>query len=105
MNEVRDRLLELKQEYENRVANTEKHLLHRDEPVSQDFAEQAVELENEEVVERLDEEAKHELALVNAALKRLENGEYGRCESCGSEINKSRLEALPHTAKCIHCAD
>lgn len=105
MEQAKNKLLELKAEYEQRVENTEKHLLHREEPVSQDFAEQAVEMENEEVVERLDEEAKHELALVNAALGRIENGEYGLCEACGVQISEARLEALPHAAKCINCAD
>lgn len=105
MEHAKSKLLELKAEYERRVENTEKHLLHREEPVSQDFAEQAVELENEEVVERLDEEAKHELALVNAALGRIERGEYGVCEACGTEINAARLDALPHAAKCIDCAE
>lgn len=105
MEQAKNKLLELKAEYEQRVENTEKHLLHREEPVSQDFAEQAVEMENEEVVERLDVEAKHELALVNAALGRIENGEYGLCEACGVQISEARLEALPHAAKCINCAD
>jgi RNA polymerase-binding protein DksA len=105
MEQAKSKLLELKAEYEQRVENTEKHLLHREEPVSQDFAEQAVELENEEVVERLDEEAKHELALVNAALARIESGDYGVCVVCGCEINEARLAALPHAAKCIDCAD
>lgn len=105
MDQAKSKLLELKAEYEKRIENTEKHLLHREEPVSQDFAEQAVEMENEEVVERLDEEAKHELALVNSALGRIEKGEYGICEACGNEISEERLDALPHAEKCINCAE
>ncbi len=104
MDQAKSKLLELKAEYEKRIENTEKHLLHREEPVSQDFAEQAVEMENEEVVERLDEEAKHELALVNSALGRIEKGEYGICEACGNEISEARLHALPHAENCINCA-
>ena len=105
MDQAKSKLLELKAEYEKRIENTEKHLLHREEPISQDFAEQAVEMENEEVVERLDEEAKHELALVNSALGRIEKGEYGICEACGNEISEARLDALPHAEKCINCAE
>ena len=104
MSQPKEKLLALKAEYEQRVENTEKHLFKREEPVSQDFAEQAVEMENEEVVERLDEEAKHELALVNAALARIEAGNYGECTSCGEDISAERLNALPHAAKCIKCA-
>lgn len=61
-------------------------------------------MENEEVVERLDEEAKHELALVNAALARIKAANYGECKSCGEDISAERLNALPYAAKCIKCA-
>lgn len=104
MKDLKNQLLALKTEYEQRVENTEKHLFKRDEPVSQDFAEQAVEMENEEVIERLDEEAKHELALVNAALTRIKEGTFGQCVDCGDDISTERLNALPHAPKCINCA-
>ncbi|HEX6964118.1 MAG TPA: TraR/DksA C4-type zinc finger protein [Lacipirellula sp.] len=42
---------------------------------------------------------------VRAALKRIDDGEYGRCESCGKPIAETRLEALPYTRYCIKCAD
>jgi RNA polymerase-binding transcription factor DksA len=41
---------------------------------------------------------------LSAALERLDDGEYGRCERCGSEIGAARLEALPTTRFCISCA-
>lgn len=58
-----------------------------------------------EVREGLDDEAAQELNQVNDALARLERGEYGLCESCGSPIGKARLEALPYTTLCIDCAE
>jgi len=103
MQEYKAQLLKLKSEYEQRIQRTEKHLTHEAGPVSQDFAEQAVERENEEVIERLDEEAKHELALVKLALSKLEAGIYGECESCGEDIAKARLSAVPQAKKCINC--
>jgi DnaK suppressor protein len=42
---------------------------------------------------------------VQGALKRLDDGTYGRCESCGKTISEARLEALPYTRFCIKCAD
>lgn len=42
---------------------------------------------------------------VRAALKRLDDGTFGRCESCGKPISEARLEALPYTRYCIKCAD
>jgi DnaK suppressor protein len=41
---------------------------------------------------------------VERALAKLEEGTYGRCESCGNEINPVRLEAMPAARYCIDCA-
>ncbi|MEI2698520.1 MAG: TraR/DksA C4-type zinc finger protein [Microthrixaceae bacterium] len=40
---------------------------------------------------------------VDAALARLESGDYGTCTSCGDPIAPDRLEALPSTAFCLSC--
>jgi RNA polymerase-binding transcription factor DksA len=42
---------------------------------------------------------------VQAALRRLDDGTYGRCEFCERPIAEARLEALPYTRFCIKCAD
>lgn len=39
-----------------------------------------------------------------AALRRLEDGTYGRCEGCGQQIADARLEAIPYTRLCQPCA-
>src|SRR5258707_15870478 len=41
---------------------------------------------------------------VERALAKLDEGTYGRCESCGKEIAEVRLEAMPATRYCIDCA-
>lgn len=38
---------------------------------------------------------------LEAALQRLDEGRYGRCEACGGEIAEGRLEARPWTRFCI----
>ena len=40
---------------------------------------------------------------VRAALRRIEEGAYGRCAACGSEIEPERLEALPCAEFCLAC--
>jgi DnaK suppressor protein len=40
---------------------------------------------------------------LNEALERIENGTYGKCRSCGGEIGRPRLEAVPHATQCIKC--
>ena len=37
------------------------------------------------------------------ALKRIEQGDYGRCTDCGKLIEKERLEAVPHAQQCLQC--
>ena len=38
------------------------------------------------------------------ALAKLEEGSYGRCDSCGGPIAPGRLEVAPESALCIECA-
>ena len=40
---------------------------------------------------------------LNEALERIKKGTYGLCRSCGDEIGKPRLEAVPHATQCIKC--
>lgn len=42
---------------------------------------------------------------VDQALRRLYRNEYGLCQSCGKEIGKPRLEAIPHASLCVACQE
>ena len=42
---------------------------------------------------------------IDEALDRLKNGEYGRCENCGTEIPEARLEVVPEARFCIRCQE
>ena len=44
-----------------------------------------------------------QLALVEDALARLDDGSFGACVRCGKPIAAARLEALPWAATCIDC--
>ncbi len=44
-----------------------------------------------------------QLALVEAALARLDDGSFGACVRCARPIAPARLEALPWAATCIDC--
>ncbi len=58
-------------------------------------------------------EREHEMALaashreilgqVERALRRIETGSYGVCESCGNPIGKARLQAFPRATLCLSC--
>ena len=91
-------------ELAERVSRIDTQLNHREEPPPADFADQASEQENLEVLRALESEGRSELALVEAALARLDTNEYGRCQHCGAGIAPARLSALPWTDSCITCA-
>ena len=38
-----------------------------------------------------------------AALRRLEAGEFGTCENCGNPIGKARMEVFPKATMCVRC--
>lgn len=42
---------------------------------------------------------------IDAALRRLEEGIYGRCSECGGEIAATRLRAVPFAVRCKDCED
>ncbi|MDD4857361.1 MAG: TraR/DksA C4-type zinc finger protein [Candidatus Krumholzibacteria bacterium] len=45
------------------------------------------------------------LKAIEAALERIERGEYGLCIECGELISEKRLEAVPSAELCIACKD
>jgi DnaK suppressor protein len=51
----------------------------------------------------LRERAEQHLALVDAAIARVEDGTFGTCIRCGRPVAPDRLEALPWAAHCIDC--
>jgi DnaK suppressor protein len=50
------------------------------------------------------ERRRMEIAQIDAAFKRLDEGEFGYCVECGDEIAEKRLEVHPAIARCVECA-
>lgn len=69
-----------------------------------DWEDLAQEREGDEVLEDLGQAAESEVARIDAALKRIEDGEYGFCAKCGTEIEVARLDLMPETPFCRSCA-
>ena len=63
-----------------------------------------MERESDEVLEDLGLSAQHEMRMIDAALRRVEDGEYGYCVKCGAQIAEERLDVLPATPFCRDCA-
>jgi len=75
-----------------------------DQPVSEDFSEQATEREDEEVLEDLGAAGLQEIRMIEAALDRIANGSYGVCVNCGDPIGEARLDVVPQAPRCRNCA-
>ena len=52
---------------------------------------------------RLREREQGLLSKIDAALKKIDAGEYGECRSCGEDIGVKRLKARPVAELCIEC--
>lgn len=63
-----------------------------------DLADEAEEIENRTLVE---EDLVTRLTSIKAAITRIQDGTYGKCEKCGEDIPDDRLEANPAADTCI----
>lgn len=71
---------------------------------SADWEELATEREGDEVLEGMGLSGQQEIRMIEAALQRIDAGEYGVCAKCGAEISEARLDVLPFTPFCRSCA-
>jgi len=98
-------LLSLRDEMTGRINAISKDLHHEEHAIEKDFAEQATQLENDEVLNSLNDEAKATIMNIDKALLRIENNTYGICAECAEPINEKRLAAAPEASLCIGCAE
>ena len=72
------------------------HDQHPDDIATQTFQRE----QDRSIEERLD----YEISEIDDALKRIERGDYGKCEKCDKTISDDRLEILPATRYCLEHA-
>ena len=71
----------------------------------QDLGDEASSLTLERLNSSLGKSDIEELKLIDDAILRLENGEYGFCIDCGEHISSKRLETFPYAARCVVCQE
>lgn len=94
---LKARLIELG----HRLEEVEEELEQTPDP---DWEERATAREGDEVLEELGHAGQQEIAMILAALRRIDAGEYGVCVGCGADILPERLDAVPHAPQCRKCA-
>lgn len=99
------RQLEAQQvQYRTRLEQLERDRRRQGVALSADFAEQAGERENDEVVDALSVGTQVALTQVDHALQRADAGLWGVCERCGRAIADARLRKMPEATRCTRCA-
>lgn len=101
---IERRLLLRRAELSQRTESVGADLRHERDPLVADFADQAVQRSNDEVLRGIGDSAKDELRQIDVALRRLAAGQYFTCSKCSGEIETARREALPATDLCAACA-
>lgn len=68
-----------------------------------DVIDAAYDSAQDEISSQLAEVESRELASIENALERMNEGTYGLCEVCSGKIPLARLNALPYATMCIEC--
>ncbi len=105
LQKIRQKLANRHSEIQQRLEKISRDLRHVNQPLNADSEEQAIEIENDQVLGALDDQIREEMSRIEKTLARIDEGVYGECEDCGQKISAKRLEALPHATRCISCEE
>jgi DnaK suppressor protein len=72
---------------------------------TEDIVDRANNAYNRELMFSLSDTERQMVLQIEAALRRLDDGVYGRCTNCGNTINMRRLDAVPYARFCIDCQE
>jgi len=94
-----------RQELSITVNRTQKDGRSADEDTAQDIADRAASSYTKEFLFSQSNNERQLLQMVDKALVRLREGNFGECIHCGTDINAKRLDAVPWTRHCIECQE
>ena len=67
--------------------------------------EEGAQAEHEEyTLTRVSEVQRRQISMIDAAMARMDTGDYGICQDCEIDIDVRRLKALPFAIMCTDCA-
>jgi DnaK suppressor protein len=72
---------------------------------TEDIVDRANNANNRELMFSLSDTERNTLLQIENALRRMDEGTYGRCSNCGQNIALPRLEALPWARFCVDCQE
>lgn len=102
--DIQRKLQRRREELRTRANRVKGDLRHEQDPLVADFAEQAIQRSNDEVLSAIQSSAEDELRHIDVALRRIADDTYDTCSHCGEPIAAERLAAVPYTDLCRKCA-
>ncbi len=72
---------------------------------TEDIVDRANNAYNRELMFSLSDTERNMVLQIEGALRRMDEGSYGRCPNCGNAIHALRLEAVPYARFCINCQE
>src|SRR3982751_5565586 len=101
----RDKLLERREALVGQVQAAEAYSRERDAEATQDPADMAANAYTKELLMSMSTNDRQLLDSIDAALSRIEEGEYGKGDNYGEGIPEKRLDALPWGQHCVDCQE
>lgn len=102
---LRERLLQQKQEIVNMYKQDVRAGQESADDGTEDIVDRANNSYNRELMFSLSDGERQLVLQIDAALRRMDEGTYGRCANCGRQIALQRLQAVPWARFCIDCQE
>jgi DnaK suppressor protein len=99
------KLLNRRDELVKTITRTEEEGRQADDDPTVDLADKAANSYTKEFLFGQTSTDRNMLNLIDEALKRIRNEDYGQCLSCQEEMQTKRLEAVPWAKHCISCQE
>lgn len=99
------KLLTRREDLLKTIARTEEEGRLADDDPTVDLADKAANSYTKEFLFGMTNTDRALLNLIDGALKRIENDDYGTCLNCEEEMQQKRLEAVPWAKHCINCQE
>ncbi len=102
LNKIKDKLIV---ERESLMAKLNGNDLSVDSSETPDPVDLAVRNYSKNVMLAVSENDSRQVVLINEALQRIAEDEFGVCQNCENDINPKRLDAVPWARYCLNCQE
>jgi DnaK suppressor protein len=102
VDEIKQRLITERENLQNKLKEND---LSIDDSETPDPVDLAVRNYSKNVMLAVSENDSRQIQLINEALERIEDEEYGLCQNCEKPINPKRLDAIPWARYCLSCQE